>query len=255
MQRQKGNSCIVRVSDEISPLSPNLIERMSTVGAADLILILAVVTGLIVAGLNLWAYFRETRELRRVAREHLGTPPATRDHLVRLLRLLHDRVSYEGLDKNMWRPLLRQTAVETLNSGRGFCGENARLAIRLMATLGVPAARVYVFGERWNHVLTECRLDGRWWLFDGHNDPQTSMSSAGVCSIESPRIDLLRNDHPNPYRTFQRIPLFHRLPWLGRFETARLPNWVVQLFESPNLIKAGLAVSGIIVALVLRSLF
>jgi hypothetical protein len=227
---------------------------MSDRGVIDLIFLMVIGAGVLVAVVHVRAHFRETGELRQFARTNLGTPPASRDHLVRLLELLHERVSFEGLDKSAPRPLLRQKASETLRSGKGFCGENARLAIRLMAAIGVPAARIYVSGQRWSHVLTECRLDGRWWLFDGHNDSATAMSPADVGTIESPRIDRLRNLHPNPYLSYQRIRLFHGLPGLGRLETARLPNALIQMFESPDLMKASLAIGGIIVVLVLRSL-
>jgi len=143
--------------------------------------------------------------------------------------------------------------METLASGRGFCGENARVAIRLMAMIGVPSARIYVSGERWPHVLTECRLDGRWWLFDGHNDPETAMTPSEVCTVESPRIERLRNHHPNPYVGFQRIRLFHRLPVLERLERIRLPQWTILILESPDLAKACLGLGVTISALVARS--
>ena len=211
----------------------------------------AVAVALAFVAVNLVAHLRESRELRRVAGERLGLPPASREHLVRLLEFLHERVSYEGLDKNMRRPLLRQGAYETLRSGKGFCGENARLAIRLMNFIGIPAARIYVSGEKWPHVLTECQLDGRWWLFDGHNDPETAMTPAEVGAIESPRIDQLRNHHPNAYIAFQRIRLFHGHPGLERLEKMRLPNWMIQILESPHMLKAIAGIFAIIMVTVL----
>jgi hypothetical protein len=75
---------------------------------------------------------------------------------------VRNEIRDEGLDINMPRPFLRATALETLESRRGFCGEQARVLIRLLQLSGFDAHRVYLWnGAGDEHVVAEALVGGR----------------------------------------------------------------------------------------------
>ncbi|HEX8556888.1 MAG TPA: transglutaminase-like domain-containing protein [Pyrinomonadaceae bacterium] len=57
------------------------------------------------------------------------------------------------------RPFLRDTAAETLRSGRGRCGEATRVFVNLARAAGIPAQRLYLEGRK-AHVVAAV-ADGR----------------------------------------------------------------------------------------------
>src|SRR5215207_9207615 len=50
------------------------------------------------------------------------------------------------------RPFFRDTAADTLRSGRGRCGEATRVFINMARAAGIPAQRLYLEGRR-AHVV------------------------------------------------------------------------------------------------------
>jgi hypothetical protein len=168
-----------------------------------------------------------------------------RDDLVRLKRYLSTQIQYDPRQVNNPRPILRHTAAHILKTGSGFCGENARVAIRLLGIAGVRAHRIYLEGARWQHVVAEHEWEGGWCLFDAHSDPATLLPDECVGRIESSDIARFPNCYEdNPWRRFYRVKLFHRLPALRRFEQTRSPRWIAQLVETPSLVRAGLGLLG-----------
>ncbi|MFL6285244.1 MAG: transglutaminase-like domain-containing protein [Pyrinomonadaceae bacterium] len=69
------------------------------------------------------------------------------------------------------RPFLRDTAANTLRTGKGRCGEATRAFVNLARESGIDAQRVYLFGPR-PHVLAVVRTnDGRRLVVDAYESP------------------------------------------------------------------------------------
>lgn len=204
------------------------------------------VLGVAYALVQMSAYLAERRLLRAtLARVGNGGRFRDREDLVRLKRYLSAHIRYDPKRVNDARPLLRHSAEHILRTGFGFCGENARVAIRLLGMGGVRANRVYLEGRLWQHNVVEHEWDGGWKLFDAHSDPASLLPDEDVGSIESSDIARFPNRHEgHPWLRSYRIKLFHSLPPLRCFEQTRVPRWVAQLVETPSMIKAMLGVVG-----------
>jgi hypothetical protein len=158
--------------------------------------------------------------------------------LVKIKNYLQSTISYNGSLKAKKRPLLRHSASQTLKSKYGFCGENARVAIKLFHIGGIKARRIYMFRKEWQHVLIEHEFKSNWFMFDGHYDPSTLLTDDAVATILSEEILSYPNDYENnPYLNFCRIKLFYKISFLKPFSKIKLPPLIVYLFESPYLIK------------------
>jgi hypothetical protein len=69
------------------------------------------------------------------------------------------------------RPFLRDTAADTLRTGKGRCGEATRLFVNLARESGIDAQRLYLDGPR-PHVLAVVRTgDGRKLVVDAYESP------------------------------------------------------------------------------------
>lgn len=69
------------------------------------------------------------------------------------------------------RPFLRNTAADTLHTGKGRCGEATRAFVNLARAAGVNAQRLYLDGPR-PHVLAVVRTeDGRKLVVDAYERP------------------------------------------------------------------------------------
>src|SRR5262249_48926030 len=90
---------------------------------------------------------------RVVTAAHAGTP---REKVLALRDYLRMHVTYVGVPQT-GRPFLRQTAAETLRSGRGWCGERSRAFVCMAAAVGVRAQRLNLFG-RLQHTVAEAEL-------------------------------------------------------------------------------------------------
>jgi hypothetical protein len=162
--------------------------------------------------------------------------------LVQLKRYLSSHIHYDMRRLHDPRPWLRQTAETTLRTRHGFCGETARVAIRLLLLAGIRANRLYLEGERWKHTLVEHDWEGGLRIFDAFPDPGTLLPDDGVGRIDSRSLAEYPNAHLlNPYRLKYRIKVFHRVPALRRFEQWRLPGAIVGLLETPSAIRCLLA--------------
>jgi len=69
------------------------------------------------------------------------------------------------------RPFLRDTAADTLQTGKGRCGEATRVFVNLARESGINAQRLYLDGPR-PHVLAVVRTeDGRKLVVDAYESP------------------------------------------------------------------------------------
>ena len=147
------------------------------------------------------------------------------EDLVKIKNYLQTNISYNGNLKTKKRPLLRHTASHILTSNYGFCGENARVAIKLLMLGNIKAARIYLYGEKWGHVVIENKWNNSWFLFDGHYDEKTQLLDKQVTTIPSNKIEQYPNGYPeNKYVNFCRIKLFYKIKLLASLSKIRLPS-------------------------------
>ena len=198
---------------------------------------IVVAAGLALLGAGLGAWWRERALLLRVLREVAPDGRiATRAQLVRLKRRLSTSIRWSDARMHDPRPPLRASARRVLETGTGFCGENARVAVRLLRLGGVDAHRLYLVGERWGHVVVEHRWDGGWRLFDAHADPRTELADDRVGRVDTERLADFPNRAPeNAWRGSFRIPGLGRRAWGARL---RPPAALTALAETPSLVAA-----------------
>lgn len=211
----------------------------------DISLLVLAAVGVVFFLLNIFFHLREKNNLKNSLPSILGTDPSQIDSLPeeKKVKLIFDylinNISYKGLDKDAKRPLLRDSAFHTYQSKKGYCGENARLAITLLSEVGIRANRIYLIGKLWEHVLIECYVNQKWYLFDGHNDETTRFTEKDLFTIPSPSIQLLPNRNEiNPWVDYHRIKLFYKTVFFERLKYVRLPQFVINIAESPFLLKA-----------------
>ena len=186
------------------------------------------------------AWWRERRYLAGVlARVVPGGRVRDAKDLVALQRFLRASIRFDMDHAHDPRPLLRQRARATLERGEGFCGENARVAVRLLRLGGVRAHRLYLFGARWGHVVVEHAWDGAWRLFDANDDPATLPPEDALGRIDASRLDAFPNAvAENPWESAAVAKGLRRVPALARIKP---PAPVVVLAESPDLVWASVA--------------
>jgi hypothetical protein len=114
---------------------------------------------------------RQDEYVRAVTREALAGVPDDFDAKVVALRdyvRAHVRnVEFAGLT----RPLLRDTAADTLRTGKGRCGEAARVFVNMAGAAGIRAQRLYLEGEKSHVVSVVGREDGAVLIVDSSADP------------------------------------------------------------------------------------
>jgi hypothetical protein len=172
------------------------------------------------------------------------------EQFIMLKELLNSRISNEGLDSNKKRPLLRNSVLETLALGKGFCGENARVGVRILNLCGVQANRLYLQGPLWGHVVCEFTWNGERFLLDGHACPQTFMPNEMVCFINTDEFHKLPNTSQkiNPWLDYCRIKMFYNKPFLKGFSKFTLPRPFNEIVESPHLLRIIISILIIFVA-------
>jgi hypothetical protein len=127
------------------------------------------------------------------------------------------------------RPFLRASAAETLQSGKGYCGEVTRAFIRMADAVGIRAQRINLYGKI-NHVVAEVELKpGERVIVDSQNPPLL------------PDLDTLDHVILRPeYTDYSTLNLRRlRLSWLVsriKLEIGPLTYWA----ESPHALEAGL---------------
>jgi len=174
------------------------------------------------------------------------------EDLVKIKNYLQKNISYNAKLKSTKRPLLRHTASHILTSNYGFCGENARVAIKLFMLGNIKAARIYLYGKQWGHVVIENRWNNSWFLFDGHYDEKTQLLDKQVTTIPSDKIEKYPNGYPeNEYVDFCRIKLFYKIKLVASLSKIRLPSSIIYYFESPYLIFSSLGILNIFIGLLI----
>jgi SAM-dependent methyltransferase/uncharacterized protein YbaR (Trm112 family) len=151
------------------------------------------------------------------------------DNISRVIALrdyLRKHITYEGAPVNN-RPFLRATAAETLQTGKGYCGEVTRTFIRLSAAVGIQAQRINLTGEKM-HVVAEAELSrGKNVIVDSQNPPQ-------IQELENLDRVILRPEYDD-YSTLNLRRL--RLNWLVsriKLKMGRLTFWT----ENPHALRA-----------------
>jgi UDP-glucose 4-epimerase len=102
--------------------------------------------------------YEETRDVAGIASEVVREAGAvtTRDQVQALRDYLRRNVTSTGAAHDN-RPYFRATAMETLQSGRGYCGEVSRAFTCMAATVGISAHRLNLVGKD-THVVAEAEL-------------------------------------------------------------------------------------------------
>lgn len=125
--------------------------------------------------LNLYAHRRDRIFLRALALK-ITTEARATDDLSRVIALrdyLRGHVTWRGVPQE-GRPFLRDSAVETITSGRGWCGEGSRAFVGLARELGIPAQRIIFTGET-PHVVAEAEVaPGNRVIVDSQQPPMVS---------------------------------------------------------------------------------
>lgn len=169
---------------------------------------------------------RQDAYVRAVTREALAGVPDDFDAKVVALRdyvRTHVRnIRFAGLT----RPFLRDTAADTLRTGKGRCGEAARVFVNMARAAGIDAQRLYLEGERSHVVAVVSRGDGAALVVDSSADPHYFHELAPLSAINS-------RPEFRTYSTWRRTRALRALP----------PNFVslgplAYLFENPHAILA-----------------
>ena len=172
---------------------------------------------------------RQDEYVRAVTREALrGVPAEEFDAKVVALRdyiRAHVRnIEFAGLT----RPFLRDTAADTLRTGKGRCGEASRVFVNMARAAGISAQRLYLEGEKSHVVSVVKRDDGAVLIVDSSADPTYFPDLEPLSAFSTHK----------EFRTFsvwRRTRALRSLP----------PNFVslgplAYLFENPHALLAGL---------------
>jgi hypothetical protein len=137
----------------------------------------AIVTLLLLGGYFYSRHRQEQGWLYQKAHEIVvdGGARTRREKVFALRDYIRRHVRWEGVSQE-GRPFLRASAWETLRTGKGYCGEAARVLINLAEQLGILAQRVNLYGPIINHVVAEVQIDpgGAFILVDPQDNPTTN---------------------------------------------------------------------------------
>lgn len=182
---------------------------------------------------------RQDEYVRAVTREALAGVPVDFDARVTALRD-YVRARVRNVEfRGLTRPFLRDTAADTLRTGKGRCGEAARVFVNMARAAGIPAQRLYLEGDKSHVVAVVGREDGTVLVADSSADP-----------FYFPELQPLSAVTARPefktYSTWRRTRALRALP----------PNFVslgplAYLFENPHAMLAGLCFLASAVALLL----
>jgi hypothetical protein len=141
------------------------------------------------------------------------------------------------------RPFLRDTAAETLRSGRGRCGEATRVFVNMARAAGISAQRLYLEGRKAHVVAAVETGDGRTLVVD-------ATARFYLPDVE-PLGDLARHAEFKTYSTFgwRRIGLLRSLP--SNFVSLGPLGY---LFENPHALLALLCLLSSMASLALAAL-
>ena len=114
---------------------------------------------------------RQDDYVRAVTREVLANVPDDPDAKVSALRD-HIRTHVRNIQfAGLTRPFLRDTAADTLRTGRGRCGEAARVFVNMARAAGIQSQRLYLEGGKSHVVAAVTREDGSVLIVDSSADP------------------------------------------------------------------------------------
>lgn len=182
----------------------------------------------VVAGWELLLQVQENRFVRSVSLSVIEGAGAASplEKAVALRDYLRKEVTSLGAPNND-RPFLRATAAETLQSGRGYCGEVSRAFICMANSLGMRAQRINLVGNK-IHTVAEIEVSpSERWIVDCQNPP----SLVRLATID----ELLRGPDYTDYFTVNLRRL--QVNWLiSRIKLQHGP-WDYVL-ERPHLLKA-----------------
>jgi hypothetical protein len=160
---------------------------------------------------------------------------SSREKAAALRDFVRSRVKHQGAEHDD-RPFLRRTARETIESGKGYCGESTRAMVRLAESVGLRAQRVNLRGPERQHVVAEVEVEpGRFVLYD----PQDNADLNSVFDGRDLTADELIVKAGSPFREYSNLNL-RRVPVVGRFvQRVKLNQGrISMLMESPWLIDA-----------------
>lgn len=189
----------------------------------------------------------DRRYIESVARRVVQEAGATdqKSQVLALRDFLRRTVQYQNAEIE-GRPFLRDSAADTIRSGKGYCGEVTRAFICLADAVGIRAQRINLWG-RAPHVVAEAKIapDKRV-IVDCQNPPQ-------IADLEPLDQVILRPEYDDYYTlNLRRL----RLNWLVtriKLRMGPLTYWT----ENPHVLKAllwGLLAAVLLVAKGLRFL-
>jgi hypothetical protein len=173
---------------------------------------------------------QDQRYVASVARQIISDSKATdtRSKVLALRDYLRTHISFHDAPTDD-RPFLRDSAADTLRSGKGYCGEDTRAFICMAASVGIPAQRINLWGKR-AHVVAEADLgNGDRVLVDGQNPPQ-------IADLESLDQVILRPEYDDYYTlNLRRLGMSHFVSRI-KLEMGPLTYWT----ENPHALKSSL---------------
>lgn len=187
---------------------------------------------------------RQDEYIRAVTREALGG--AAGQDVESKVAALRDYVRAHVRNVNFsarGRPFFRDTAADTLRSGRGRCGEATRVFVNMARAAGIPAQRLYLEGRKAHVVAAVDAGDGRTLVVDAAN------------RFYLPEVETLgglsRHEEFRTYSTFgwRRLGLLRALP-----SNAVSLGPLGYLFENPHALLAWLSFLSSAAALALAAL-
>lgn len=168
------------------------------------------------------AYLKETAE--RAASQAGASSP--RAKVLALRDFVRASVSFDGVPQE-GRPFLRDSADETLRSGRGWCGEASRAFICLAKELGIRAQRINLSGN-FKHTVAEAELP------DGGSVIVDSQSPPTIVDLEPLDRVMLEGRYSEYYSV--NLERLHLRPIISRLKLE--PGFLAYWLENPRLIKA-----------------
>jgi hypothetical protein len=207
-------------------------------------LVLTIFVLVIFASWQIALQIQEDNRLSQIAESVVSQKGATTryEKACALRDFLRMTVSYQQAAHD-GRPFLRATALETLNSGKGYCGEVTRSFIGLARMVDIPAQRINLYGKV-NHVVAIADLgDGKPTLIDCQNP-------AHIHDLQTLDKTLLQPEFSD-YSTlnFRRIGIGWLVPRL-KLDI----GWLSYLTENPHAIKAAGALAFVLLLLAISGL-
>jgi hypothetical protein len=150
---------------------------------------------------------QDSQYVRSVAREIVKTiPPEDLAARVLVIRdYLRQKVTYQGAVYER-RLFFRASAMETLQSGKGYCGEVSRAFIRLAYEVGIRAQRVYLYGDVL-HVVAEAQLNnGARVIVDCQTPPSVENLLPLEQVMQRPEYDFYSNLNMRRFKLQRWIP-------------------------------------------------